>query len=317
MTTSLPITRWLSMQKLASLAELGGLSSAVRVLGPVEVVAAGSVLRVTPLQRALIAVLAAHHGRTVSTRRLVDALWAESRPSWARNRVQSVVSSLRKLVAADAALDDLILTGPAGYALRVDQGQLDVATFERLVGDGRRCAAAGNFPAAVRSLRRALALWRGRAFEGVDSSYVTAEATRLEELRLVATEDMVDAHLALGRPADLVADLAGLVADAPYRVRLRGQLMVALHSSGRQAEALEVYRSGDHLGAGRERQDVALACVGRPYRAGAPARCRPRATRPAGRSDFLAGPARRGPSGQLTLEVGDDDRIHQPGEGGP
>jgi DNA-binding SARP family transcriptional activator/tetratricopeptide (TPR) repeat protein len=225
----------------------GAVSPAVRALGPVEVIAAGQVLRATPLQRTLVAVLAAHRGQVVSIDRLVDALWADTAPSLARNRVQSIVSSLRKLTATAPSLGGLIVTSPVGYALHLDHTQLDIAGFEHSVDDGRRRATARDFAAAARSLREALTFWRGDPFQGVDSPYVTAEAARLQELRHVATEEMVEASLTFGDYGDLVAELTGLVAAAPYRVRLRGQLMRALYRLGRQAEALEVYRRGAQI----------------------------------------------------------------------
>lgn len=212
----------------------------MRVLGPLEVETVTGVLRLAPLQRTLVAMLVAHRGHVVSTERLVAGLWGEVPPQSARNRVQALVSSLRRQVTPDA----LIETRSTGYSVRADPERLDVARFERLVGDGRRRAAGGDVAGAAEMLREALGWWRGDAFDDVDCPYVTAEAARLNELRQTVTEELIDARLALGERADLVAQLSGLVAAEPFRERLRGQLMLALHRSGRTADALEVYREG-------------------------------------------------------------------------
>jgi DNA-binding SARP family transcriptional activator len=211
----------------------------VRVLGPVELVTAGGRPRLAPLERALLAVLAANAGRLVTVDRLVDALWAQSPPGSARNRVQALVSSVRRYAG-----DDLVVTRAPGYLLQLDPERLDAAQFERLLEDARAFVAGERPDLAVRSLREALSLWRGTPYEDVPTDAVGAEAARLTELRQAAVEELVDARLALGEHATLVAELSGLVAADPLRERLRGQLMLALYRSGRQAEALEVYRQG-------------------------------------------------------------------------
>jgi branched-chain amino acid transport system substrate-binding protein len=136
-------------------------------------------------------------------------------------------------------------THDPGYLLRVKAGELDADRFQSLVDDARRSLAGGEPKRAAEELRRALALWRGPAL--VDFSYESfarTEIARLDELQLTALEERVEADLELGRHAALVAELEALVASHPLRERLRGQLMLALYRSGRQAEALSVYQQG-------------------------------------------------------------------------
>ena len=207
-----------------------------RVLGPLEVVEHGSPL---PLggarQRALLALLLTRANEVVSTDRLIDELWGERPPRGAANALQYHVSRLRKQLGGAHA----IVTKEPGYLIRVGPDELDLLRFERLVEEGQRSSP----EAAAGLLRRALALWRGPALADVaHEAFAQAEILRLEELRLVALEQRIDADLALGRDAELVAELEALVRQHALRERLRAQLMLALYRCGRQAEALEVYR---------------------------------------------------------------------------
>ena len=181
-----------------------------------------------PRQRALLAILLLHANQVVSTDGLVDALWGTQPPPTAANTVQYYVSQLRKLLGADR-----IVTQPPGYLIRVDPGALDLESFERLLARGD-----------ADSLREALALWRGPALADVAyETFAQPEIARLEELRVVAIEKRVDADLDAGRHHELVGELEKLVVEHPLRERLRGQLMLALYRSGRQAEALAAYRA--------------------------------------------------------------------------
>jgi DNA-binding SARP family transcriptional activator len=207
-----------------------------RVLGPLEIVEQGNPL---PLggarQRALLALLLTRANEVVSTDRLIDELWGDRTPKRAANALQYHVSQLRKLLGEA----DAIVTKEPGYMIRVGPDELDLLRFERLVQEGQRSSP----EAAARLLRNALALWRGPALADVsDETFARAEIVRLEELRLVALEGRIDADLALGRDTELVAELEALIREHPLRERLRAQLMLALYRSGRQAEALEVYR---------------------------------------------------------------------------
>ena len=145
-----------------------------------------------------------------------------------------------RLAAAQGAWCGRLVTRPPGYALRVEPSELDLARFERLRAEARRSGPRG----AAAKLREALALWRGPPF--ADLAYepcVQAESARLEDLRLAALEERIDADLAAGRHADIVGELETLIGRAPVRERLRGQLMLALYRSARQAEALHAYQA--------------------------------------------------------------------------
>jgi predicted ATPase/DNA-binding SARP family transcriptional activator len=211
----------------------------VRVLGPLEVVGDGGVVPVGALmQRRLLAALVIDAGETCSADVLVDALWGESPPSSAAKLLQVYVSQLRKVLPAGAR----IRTRGAGYVLALDDGSLDAARFERLLAQARDARAAGNPALASSLLGRALALWRGRAYgELAYDDFARAEADRLDELRLIALEERIDAQLALGRHGELLAELGSLAAEHPLRERLQEQAMLALYRCGRQAEALDVY----------------------------------------------------------------------------
>ncbi|MDX6569765.1 MAG: hypothetical protein QOH15_2343 [Gaiellales bacterium] len=208
-----------------------------RILGPLEAVAEG---RLLPLggakQRAVLALLLLEAGRVVSTDRLLDAVWSGEPPPTATASLQNFVSQLRRSLGAHA-----IETRPPGYWMRVEAGQLDLAYVRRLVDEAR----ASDPLSRARLLGEALALWRGEPLaELAYEAFAQGEIARLTELRLALEEERAEAELALGRHGELVRDLEALVRENPLRERLRGQLMLALYRSGRQAEALEVYRSG-------------------------------------------------------------------------
>jgi predicted ATPase/DNA-binding SARP family transcriptional activator len=209
------------------------------ILGPLEVRDGPGLLRVPGAkERALLADLLVHAGRVVSADRLVEDLWGDDPPGNPANTLQGRVSALRRALGPAGA--GLVVTRPPGYVLEADPGQVDAAQFERLVAKAGR--AAGD--AAAGPLEEALGLWRGPALaEFADQPWAQAEAARLEELRLGAVEALVELRLAAGDHTGLVGELEGLVAEHPTRERLRGQLMVALYRSGRQADALEVYQA--------------------------------------------------------------------------
>jgi DNA-binding SARP family transcriptional activator len=209
-----------------------------RVLGPVEAIVAGQPASLPAAKpRALLAVLLLSRNRVVSVDRLVDELW-ENPPETATKALQGYVSQLRKAFGADR-----VLTKPPGYSLRVEEGELDLDRFELLVREGRELLAAGDSKAAARRLEQALELWRGTPFaEFLAEPFARDAGARLEEARLAALEDRIEADLALGRHARLLPELEELVAREPLRERPRAQLMLALYRSGRQADALELYR---------------------------------------------------------------------------
>jgi DNA-binding SARP family transcriptional activator len=211
-----------------------------RILGPLEAWAGDRRLSLGgPRQRALLAILLLHAGEVVSTDRLIDELWGDRPPATASNAVQVYVSQLRKALEDREAIE----TRPPGYVIRVGAGELDLGRFEDLVERGRGALAGGRAHDAARLLGAALELWRGPpladlGFEG----FAGAAVLRLEELRVAALEDRIDAELALGRDAELVPELEQMIRERPLRERPRGQLMLALYRAERQAEALEVYQ---------------------------------------------------------------------------
>jgi DNA-binding SARP family transcriptional activator len=211
----------------------------IRILGPLEVVEHDRpVVMGAPKVRALLAVLVLHRGEVVSTDRLIDALWGERASSTAAKTVQVYVSNLRKALG-----DGLLVTEGRGYMLRAEAGQVDVDRFEALVAQGRAALVQGDALAAGAVLREALGVWRGPALtDFAYESFAQAQIARLEEARLAALEDRIDADLASGEQARLVGELEALVREHPLRERLRAQLMLALYRSGRQADALESYR---------------------------------------------------------------------------
>jgi predicted ATPase/DNA-binding SARP family transcriptional activator len=210
-----------------------------RILGPLEVDGGGGPVRVPGAkERALLADLLVHAGRVVAADRLVEDLWGEEPPRNPANTLQGRVSALRRALGPAGA--ELLVTQPPGYLLAVDPEGVDATRFQRLVAEAD--AAAGEGPRAARLLRAALGLWRGPALaEFADQPWARAEAAKLEELRLAAQEALVDLRLAAGGHAELVGELEALVAANPLRERLRGQLMLALYRSGRQADALRAY----------------------------------------------------------------------------
>ena len=193
--------------------------------------------------RALLVLLLVHANRVVPSEQLIEDLWSGSPPSTAPNALQVYVSQLRKLVGREA-----LVTRPPGYLLRADPDLVDAVRFERLVEQARKELAGGSPEPALAALEEALSLWRGTPLsEFVYERFAQREIGRLEELRQAALEERFEAHLALGRGADLVGELEALVAEHPLRERLRGQLMLALYRSGRQAEALELYQATRRL----------------------------------------------------------------------
>jgi DNA-binding SARP family transcriptional activator len=214
-----------------------------RILGPLEVCEGG---RSLPLggakQRAFLAVLLVHANQVISADRLIDELWGEQPPRAAANVVQTYVSRLRKVLHGPAAgAGDVLLSRPPGYVLQVGPGELDVYVFENRIREAR--SGLGADPGeASRLLMEAFDLWRGPVLaDFAYEAFAQAEIGRLEELRAAAIEDRVEADLALGRHAALAGELDALVSAYPLRERLRGQRILALYRSGRQAEALQAY----------------------------------------------------------------------------
>jgi predicted ATPase/DNA-binding SARP family transcriptional activator len=209
------------------------------LLGPLSVTCDGAPIALGgPKRRALLAVLLLDANRVVSRDHLIDALWGEDPPDTARNTIQVYVSQLRKLLP-EGALE----TAAPGYRLVTEADAVDLFEFVRLSQEGRTALGTGDAAGAAETLRAALALWRGAPLADLAwEPFAQTEIVRLEELRLAALEDRIDADLALGRHGQLVGELERLVAEHPLRERLRAQLMLALYRAGRQADALAVYQ---------------------------------------------------------------------------
>ena len=206
-----------------------------RILGPLEVDGPGGPMALGgQRQRALLAALLLEAGRVVPMDRLVDELWGEEPPRTATTSLHNSVSRLRRALG-----EELIETRAPGYLLKAEPEWIDATHFERLLR-----AARGAAPRERRELLvQALSLWRGPALaDFAFEQFAQAEIRRLEELRLVAVEERIDADLELGRHGDVVGELEALAAAHPLRESLRRQLMLALYRSGRQAEALDAYQ---------------------------------------------------------------------------
>src|SRR5689334_10964604 len=215
-----------------------------RILGPVEVGAESGALALgPPKQRALLALLLTRAGRTVTVSEIVDALWEDCPPAAVRNQVQVYVSALRRVFAA-AGAREVIVTRPTGYQLRTGAAALDLHEFEADCREACALRSAGRTEEAVATWRAALGRWRGPALDGVEGRFAEVESRRLEERRVAALEQCLDGELALGRHAELVAELTALVGERPLHEGLRRRLMLALAATGRQAEALAAFREG-------------------------------------------------------------------------
>ena len=214
-----------------------------RILGPIEVTSEGRAISLGgSRQRALLALFLIHANETISIDRLADELWGGREHAPSAKAIHVQISRLRKSLAAHAGGDGVVVTRGSGYELMIDLEQLDAHRFERLAAEGGQELAQRPAQAAA-ALERALSLWRGApladlAYEG----FAQSEIARLDELRIAAIEQHVDAELALGRHAEVVGRLHGLIDDHPYRERLRGQLMLALYRCDRQADALQAFQ---------------------------------------------------------------------------
>jgi DNA-binding SARP family transcriptional activator len=211
-----------------------------RLLGPFEVCAGARPIRISGSKpRAVLAVLLLRAGQAVSAEQLAQSLWGEDAPRGATRTVQVHVSRLRRDLGDPGWLE----RAAAGYRVTLEPEQLDLARFERLLEAGRQALDAREHERAAGLLRDALALWRGPPLaEFADLPFAPAEIERLEERHLEAVSLRMQAELALGRHAQLVAELRELTKRHPWHEQSHAQLMLALYRSGRQAEALEAYQ---------------------------------------------------------------------------
>ena len=210
-----------------------------RLLGPLEAVVGGSPIRLAAGKpRALLALLLLHRNEVVPTERLIDDLWGDDPPTRATKTLQVYVSQLRKVLGSER-----LLTRPPGYELRVADGELDLDRFETLTASARSDLADGDPESAAAGLQQALDLWHGPALREFRSEpFAAPAADQLEEKRLAALEDRIQAQLDSEAGAAVIPELDALVQEHPLRERPRELLMRALYASGRQADALELFR---------------------------------------------------------------------------
>jgi DNA-binding SARP family transcriptional activator/tetratricopeptide (TPR) repeat protein len=210
------------------------------VLGSLRVVGPGGEIRLPDRLRVILALLLCREGEPTLADALIDAVWGGRPPPSARKNLQVYVHQLRRALGPDVSLP----RRDGGYALQVADGEVDARQFEDLAAQGRKALAAGDDDRGRQLLRGALALWRGPAYSGItEVPAVRAAAARLDESRLAALEARVDADLAGGAAASVVPELTALVAEHPWRENLVGQLMRALYRTGRQTDALHVFRT--------------------------------------------------------------------------
>ncbi|HEX6855620.1 MAG TPA: BTAD domain-containing putative transcriptional regulator [Streptosporangiaceae bacterium] len=212
-----------------------------RILGSIEVgdgdqrVDLGGLRERTLLARLLLAA-----GQVVSADRIAEDIWAGDPPPQAAATLRVYVSRLRRALGPAGA--SAVQTQPPGYRLQLQPGQLDADRFASLAASARADLAAGRPAAAAAGMAAALALWRGPALGDIaDLAFAQADVARLEEARLAALEDRIEADLACGRHASVASELDGLAREHPLRERLCGLRMLALYRCGRQADALTAY----------------------------------------------------------------------------
>jgi predicted ATPase/DNA-binding SARP family transcriptional activator len=231
---------------------MGAPAMEFRILGPLEVWDGG---RSLPLgaakQRALLAILLIRANQVVATDRLIDLIWPDEPPATANHSLQVYVSQLRKVLEPEhraGAPYSFLISRPPGYLMRIKTEDLDLGRFQRLIDEGKQSMSEGTHDVASAKYHEALGLWRGPALADFGSqAFALSEIARLTEMRLRGLEDRIDADLSLGRHTDLAGELEALVAEHPLRERLRGQMMLALYRSGRQAEASAVYQQTREL----------------------------------------------------------------------
>lgn len=222
-----------------------------RVLGPIEVTKDDQLLALGGRkQRVVLAILLLNVNRVVPVDRLITGVWGDAVPGHPLNTLQVYVSNLRRILGPDDTEGDqrTIITQEPGYRIQAESEQLDMLKFLTAVGAGRRLLDENRYEEAAGTLREALALWRGPALADlVADSFISSELAGLEESHLMAIEARIEADLALGRAAEIIGELEGLLVAHPYRERLHGLLMSALYRCGRQAEALQAYQAARQI----------------------------------------------------------------------
>lgn len=217
----------------------------VHVLGPVEITKHGAPVPLRRLkQRLLVALLASRANQLVPLSRIIDVLWEHDVPKAARNQVHVHVAAVRRALTASDGDPAAVETCPTGYILHAPPADVDLVRFDIAVTGGESALADGRLADAGRLFRAALATWRGTALDGLEGRFAHAESARLEERRLRVVEHQLDVGLAMGRYADLVPELAGLLTTNPLHEGFRRRYMLALYGAGRCADALAAFRDG-------------------------------------------------------------------------
>ncbi|MFY1675556.1 AfsR/SARP family transcriptional regulator [Streptomyces sp. WMMC905] len=227
----------------------------IGILGSLDVREKGvSITPTAPKARQVLALLALHADQVVTVGTLTEELWGAAPPRSARPTLQTYILQLRELIACalrqgdggregQRCAKDVLLTVPGGYLLKSGQGASDLRDFERLAGLGYRAMDAEDYGGAAAHLSEALDLWTGTALADVHPGvHLETEIRRLEESRLCALDQRIEADLRLGRHRELLAELTALVSRYPTHESLCGQYMLALHRSGRRGEALNAYQ---------------------------------------------------------------------------
>ncbi|WP_199550966.1 AfsR/SARP family transcriptional regulator [Streptomyces sp. N35] len=225
----------------------------IDVLGGLAVREQGvSVTPTAPKPRQVLALLALNADQVVPVATVIEELWGTEPPRSARPTLQTYILQLRELIETalrqgdetrPGSAKDVLMTVPGGYLLNTGEGRSDVRDFERIAGAGYRAMDAEDYPQAAKRLSEALALWTGQALADIQAGpHLKPQVKRLEESRLCALDQRIDADLRLGRHRELLAELTVLISRYPTHESLYGQFMVALHRSGRRGEALNAYQ---------------------------------------------------------------------------
>lgn len=222
----------------------------ISVLGSIELVSRGRKFTLSAYKpRQVLALLLLNPNRPVSVDKLMEELWGEDPPRSSMTTIQTYILLLRKFlinslqIDADYVAKKILVTEPAGYTFHVRVGQLDLHEFNELAAKGRHALAGNRITEAADLLRRALDLWRGNVLADVPVGQVLQPKVRgLEEARLTALEERIDADLRLGRHREVLSELAELTGEYEFNELLHGQLMVALYRVGRRSEALDLFR---------------------------------------------------------------------------
>ncbi|HEV7650982.1 MAG TPA: AfsR/SARP family transcriptional regulator [Actinophytocola sp.] len=216
------------------------------VLGSIEVTAGDVRLELGGVkQRAILAYLVLHANKVVPTSQILEVMWDGSPPPTARKMIQNAVSGIRRMLShhGEPGTTPMLRTHPPGYQLRLDTEDIDLYRFRRRAREGRAAIADGNPARGAELMHDALSLWRGRALTDlVETGISWSELTAIEDERLSVLEDRLDAELTCGRHREITPELEVITATEPLRERLCQQFMLALYRSGRQADALRIYR---------------------------------------------------------------------------